>query len=271
MKRLPYLVLLAVCLLLAACGSRKGNEKEAIDLSKKLPGDQMIYGLACDGCTDSVLVFLPNDGGDPVTYNIVQAMRKHQVFGHPEVGDWVGIMLNPKDSTEAIFVVDLDQLKGTWTYQVLPTIRSTATQKEHEIEANLTDSMRALLFVPREYGFTLKRHRAASSVGNVYKGNSLTTEDLVEYPPVPHYTGWVTWNGKIILTRDTADLKTRQRLPEHKIQHDTLEFVYMKDDSLVLRSAGKVISFHRQENARDANKKAQAAAAKQAAADTIKK
>lgn len=152
----------------------------------------------------------------------------------------------------------------------LPTIRATATQKEHEIEANLTDSMRALLFVPREYGFTLKRHRAASSVGNVYKGNSLTTEDLVEYPPVPHYTGWVTWNGKIILTRDTADMKTRQRLPEHKIQHDTLEFVYMKDDSLVLRSAGKVISFHRQENARDANKKAQAAAAKQAAADTIK-
>ena len=269
MKRLPYLVLLSVCLLLAACGSRKGNEKEAIDLSKKLPGDQMIYGLACDGCTDSVLVFLPNDGGDPVTYNVVQAMRKHQVFGHPEVGDWVGIMLNPKDSTEATFVVDLDQLKGTWTYQVLPTIRATATQKEHEIEANLTDSMRALLFVPREYGFTLKRHRAASSVGNVYKGNSLTT--LVEYPPVPHYTGWVTWNGKIILTRDTADMKTRQRLPEHKIQHDTLEFVYMKDDSLVLRSAGKVISFHRQENARDANKKAQAAAAKQAAADTIKK
>lgn len=265
--------MLSVALLLVGCFGRRGmgDDGEAIDKSQKLPGDNMIYGLACDGCTDSVIVFLPNEGGDPVTYQIIGAMTKHQVFGHPEVGDWVGLMLNPKDSTEATLVIDLDQLKGTWTYEVMPTIRERATKSAQEISAELSDSMRALLFVPREYGFTLKRHHAASSVGNVFKGNSLTHEDLVEYPPVPRYTGWHTWNGKLILTRDTVDVISKKRLSEKQIQRDTMSFVYMKEDSLTLRANGKTIGFHRQENAQKANKKAQDAVQKQAALDTIKK
>jgi len=272
MKRLAFIVLLATALVAAGCFNRNaGKEKEAIDNSQKLPGDKMIYGLACDGCTDSVIVFLPNEGGDPVTYNIVSAMGKKQVFGHPEVGDWVGLMLNPKDSTEALMVIDLDQLKGTWTYQVMPVIRELATKSEGQIKAELTDSMRALLFVPREYGFTLKRHHAASSVGMVYKGNSLTTETLVEYPPVPNYTGWVTWNGKLILTRDTVDYSTKKRIAKDKIRRDTMEFVFMQDDSLVLRQYGKNTSYHRQVSAMQANKKAQEAVSKQAAMDTIRK
>ena len=41
-----------------------------VGTSTKIEGDSTRYGLACEGCTDSVLVFLPGTGGDPVTYNI---------------------------------------------------------------------------------------------------------------------------------------------------------------------------------------------------------
>lgn len=156
-----------------ACSSQYNGDKSAIDKTKKAKGDKMEYGLACDGSNDSILVFLPNSGGDPVTYNIVKASKGKKIFGHPETGDWVGIMINPNNQREATMVVDLDQLKGTWTYQVLPTIKESKTKSRQQIEAELTDSMRAILFVPREYGFSLKRHFSASSVGFVYKGNSL--------------------------------------------------------------------------------------------------
>ena len=55
--------------------------------SLKDKGDKAIYGLACMGCTDSVVIMLPNQGGDPVKYNILEANRNRQVFGNIEVGD----------------------------------------------------------------------------------------------------------------------------------------------------------------------------------------
>ena len=270
-KSFITIALTALSLLtLTNCGRGNGQgDKSAIDVSAKLAGDQMIYGLACDGCSDSVIVFLPNEGGDPVTYHIVQAMRNKKVFGKPEIGDWVGLLLNPKDSTEALLVVDLDQLKGTWTYQVMPTLKESATKTERQINAELTDSMRELLFVPREYGFTLKRHRQATSVGRVMRTNSLADESLVEYPPVPNYTSWATWNGKLILTRDTVD-KDRKPLPQSLIQRDTADFLLMHDDTLALRMGGQIIGFHRQESALTANKKANEAVQKQAAKDSIR-
>ena len=271
MKKLMISAVVAAMTMLAACGGMSGEgDKSAIDVSDKLSGDTMIYGLACDGCNDSVIVFLPSEGGDPITYNIVQAMKNKQVFGHPEIGDWLGIILHPKDSTAARMVVDLDQLKGTWTYQVLPTLRESATKSLQQIDAEITDSMRELLFVPREYGFTLKRHHQATTVGMVYRSNSLADESLVEYPPVPRYTGWHTWNGQLILTRDTVDSK-RNPLPPAKIQRDTLGFVMMHGDTLVLQTRQKkIIGFHRQENALKANEKATEAANKQAEKDSIR-
>ena len=246
-----------------ACSSQYNGDKGAIDKTKKAKGDKMEYGLACDGSNDSILVFLPNSGGDPVIYNIVKASKGKKIFGHPETGDWVGIMINPNNQREATMVVDLDQLKGTWTYQVLPTIRESKTKSRQQIEAELTDSMRAILFVPREYGFSLKRHFSASSVGFVYKGNSLEDESLVEYPPVPRYTSWRPYNGKLIITRDTLDAQ-RQRIPDNKVIRDTLDFVFMMDDSLALRVDDTVIGFHRQKSVIEANRKANEAAQKQA-------
>lgn len=268
-----YTYILACCLavmLCAACSSRYKGDKSAIDKTVKAKGDNMIYGLACDGSSDSTIVFLPNTGGDPVTYNIVKAVKEKRVFGHPEIGDWIGLLLNPDNQHEATMIIDLDQLKGTWTYQVMPKLKESKTKSAQQIEAELTDSMRQILFVPREYGFSLKRHFSASSVGFVYKGNSLEDESIVEYPPVPHYTAWHPYNGRLVMTLDTMDAN-RQRLPENKIKYDTLDFVYMQNDSLALRfSNSEIVGFHRQKNVMEANKKANAAAQKQAKKDTIK-
>ena len=271
MKRNLIYGLLATVLIMVACGRKDADktDENAIDVSRKLPGDKLIYGLACDGCSDSAVVFLPNEGGDPVTYNIVRAMRNKQVFGHPEIGDWVALLPNPDKKNEALMVIDLDQLKGTWTYQVMPTLKESAIRTEKQINAELTDSMRELLFVPREYGFTLKRHQQATSVGRVFRANSLSDESIVEYPPVTRYTEWRVFNGKLILTMDTLDA-TMQRLPEKDIQRDTAEFVFMMGDTLALRMNGAVIGLHRQKNAEEANKKANEAAIKLAAKDTIK-
>ena len=32
----------------------------------RLQGDKTIYGLACEGCNDSIVLLLPNDGSDPI-------------------------------------------------------------------------------------------------------------------------------------------------------------------------------------------------------------
>lgn len=264
-------VVVAVILVLTSCGGKDAGtgDKSAIDVSAKLVGDKMIYGLACDGCNDSIIVFLPNEGGDPVIYNIVDAMKNKQVFGAPDIGDWLGLMVNPDDSTVVDMVIDLDQLKGTWTYQVMPTLRENTVKSEKEIISELTDSMRVHLFIPREYGFTLKRHHRASPVGMVYRTNSLADDGLVEYPPVPHYSEWHTWNGMLILTCDTLD-NDKKPLPKSQIQRDTMSFVMMEGDTLALRLGDKVIGFHRQENAMVANKKANDAALQKAKSDSIR-
>lgn len=276
MKKVFFLLIIIGGLILTACVNTPtppANGDEA-KMNAKSESDRMVYGLACDGCSDSVVVILPfndndkSDYSDPVRYNIIKAMKAKKVFGHPEIGDWVGVLLNPKNPREADMVIDLDQLKGTWTYQVLPTLKGMATKTERQIEAELTDSMKEILFVPREYGFTLKRQHQASSVGYVMAANSLSDESLVEYPPVKRFTSWKTVNGKLILTEDTVDAN-RVKIPENKLVHDTMEFVFMHEDSLALRIRGEVIGFHRQKNAIEANKKA-TEIARQAAKDSIK-
>lgn len=274
MNRLLLCVIICFAAVLASCtAEQKANDTSAIDLSKKVPGDSTIYGLACDGCSDSVIVFLPNEGGDPVKYDIVNATKQHRVYGDPEVGDWVALVLDPKNKKVATMVIDLDQLKGTWTYQVLPRIKPSKTKTIAQIEAELTDSMREILFVPREYGFTLMRHQQAREVGRVITGNTLSDETIVEYPQVYPLTGWSIFNGRLVLKGDTTDMR-HKRLRDNQVRRDTCEFVYMLGDSLALNylshGVRTLVGFHRQVNGFVANKKAREAAAKQQKADSIK-
>ena len=71
MKRILYPLFFIVIAFLAACTDVATNgDQGAISDEVRLKGDHTVYGLACDGCSDSVIVVLRNEGGDPVRYNI---------------------------------------------------------------------------------------------------------------------------------------------------------------------------------------------------------
>lgn len=235
-----------------------------ISMSKPAKGDKAIYGLACMGCTDSVVVLLPNAGGDPVRYNILEASRNKQVFGNIEIGDWVCVMPCPDEKNHATMVIDLDKLKATWTYSVMPHLRDVthlSKRQQARILANMPDSIVETYMVPREYGFTLKRMSEARSVGFVMQSTAVEDDSPVEYPEVPQYTEWHAYNGKLILVKGRQEMngivfnKTTTR--------DTLSFVYMRDDSLALKdSKGNIQGYHRKKDANSANAAAKAAAIK---------
>lgn len=266
----------ATCLLLGAtllsC-SETVKEEKAEKTEVKEP-DSMIYGLSCDGSNDSVIVFLPFiEGADPITYNIEDAKAQGHIYGKPEIGDWVGIILNENDSTEAAMVVNLDKLKATWTHEVRPTWKEASKLTARAIRRNfasMPDSLKEAYLVPREYGFTLKRSSKASPVGFVRSSSSLEDDSPVEYPKMKYYSGWKTRNGRLILISTEGPALLAVAAKDDKAQqvamketYDTLDFVFMNEDSLVLRnSANEVVSFHRKDNALTANAKAQAAAQK---------
>lgn len=243
-----------------------------ISMSKPAKGDKAIYGLACMGCSDTAVVLLPNGGGDPIRYNILDATRNHQVFGDIEIGDWICVMpcTDKDDKNGADMVIDLDKLKATWTYQVMPHLRDVthlSKRQQQRILANMPDSIVETYMIPREYGFTLKRMGEARSVGMVATNSSVEDDSPVEYPKVPLYTEWHAYNGKLILVKGRYEFNNV--VFNEKTTYDTLSFVYMKDDSLALRdSRGNIQSYHRKANARTANAAALKAALK--AAEKIK-
>ena len=218
------------------------------------------------GCTDSVVVLLPNSGGDPVRYNILEATRKRQVFGDIEIGDWICVLPTKGEINHASMVVDLDKLKATWTYQVMPHLRDLShltRRQQARILANMPDSIVETYMVPREYGFTLKRMGEARSVGFVMQNSSVEDDSPVEYPEVPQYTEWHAYNGKLLLVKGRYEVQGV--VFNEKPTIDTLTFLYMKDDSLALSdSQGRIYSYHRKANVRDVNAAARAAAEKQA-------
>ena len=275
MKKAFFAALFAA-IMIASCGGEKPAEPAATPAKETAEKDSMIYGLSCDGTNDSVIVLLPFvTGADPVTYNIEVAKANGKVIGQSQIGDWVGVMLNPEDTTEAMMVINLDQLKATWTYEVRPTWKDASKLSARALRRKLgeiPDSMKEAYLVPREYGFTLKRSSVAQPVGRVMRATSLEDDSPVEYPPVKNYTSWKCRNGHLYLTSTegtTPIAKTSEsdgkaaNAPKPKETVDTLEFVMMTQDSLVLkRHNNDVISFHRKENASVANAAAQKAAVK---------
>lgn len=268
MKKILYIISLFISFSVIACTEKPIEQNAA---NKNAEPDSMIYGLSCDGTNDSVVVFLPFiDGADPITYNIEVAKANGMVIGKPQIGDWIGLILNPEDSTEATMVVNLDKLKGTWTYEVRPTWKEASKLSARAIKRNfaeMPDSLKEAYLVPREYGFTLKRSSVATPVGMVRSKSSLEDDSPVEYPKVKYYKGWKTRNGHLILTSvDSMTIATTSQTEnavKQKETYDTLDFVFMADDSLVLRTKkNEIISFHRKANAITANAKAQAAVQK---------
>lgn len=261
-------ILPALCLVAAvvACGSKTDNEQtgEVAKPEQRLKGDMTVYGLACEGCTDSVVVLLPEDCSDPVTYNIIAAKRNGRVLGKLQIGDRIGVVPNKRDTTVADIVVDIDKLQGIWCYIVMPKMRdaqSMSAKMQARMMNAMSDSLKATFFIPREYGFYLKRDWEAQSVGYVQEANSLAEESPVVYPQLGYFVNWHVWNGKFIMTSGTPKMTGDNRIKVVDLKYDTCSIDYLDADSLVLTDADGSRSYYRKDNINDVNKRAKAIAA----------
>ena len=234
MKKTTFLSVLALLAAITACttSSTRPQVNLAIDEQHIQPDDSTRYGLACDGCTDSILVFLPNSGGDPDTFNILEASLNHRIYGRPNVGDRVAIVINHEDSTTADMLINLDRLTGEWTYEVMPELRQRAGAEKagHERHAALPDSFRKKFMVPRQLGFVLNADGTARGVSTVPR-TQMGTDSPVKYPRQKHYREWRILNGQLLLNEAATDSLGQLRV----VSIDTAQFVLMRRDTLVLR------------------------------------
>ena len=246
MKKIIYFMALAA-LLTAACGRQTPKEAtgETIGQRENLPGDSTLYGLACDGCSDSLLVLLPYGAENLDTFDIIDAFQQHRIYGMPHVGDEIAVIVNPQDSEEVLTVVNLETLKGTWCYMVTPTLRHANDMPERmrrRMTTGMHDSVRRQLFAPREYVLRLKRDYTAMASGGGH-GTSANNMSPVAFPPVRHYTEWHLYNGRLVLKADTIKgLTTEGAEPVV----DTAEICLLMRDSLVLRFADGERCYYRQ-------------------------
>ena len=251
MKRL-ILLAAAATLLTVACSTKQEQPAtdvadDAISLKKNLPGDSALYGLACDGCTDSVLVFLRYSGGDPDTFDIINAFQQHRIFGQPRIGDELAVIINPEDRDEALSVVNMEMLKGEWGYQVLPQLRSAESLRkrmQRRMIERIPDSLRQLMLTPREYSLRLKRDYTVNVRGGMRRRT--TTDDMspVEYPALKRYTDWYFYNGMLILKADTiAGISKDGDVPDT----DTARICLLTPDSLILDFSDHTQEYYRKE------------------------
>lgn len=248
---------------LVSCNTKEMKDAEKPAYTVRLQGDSAVYGLACDGCNDTIVVVLPEDNSDPVTYNIMEAKRRKRVLGKVQIGDRLCIVLNKKNKKKADVVVDIDKLAGIWCYIVMPKMRDAgqmSAKAQARIMNNMSDSLKETYLIPREYGFYLKRDWIASSVGYVDDNNALAQESPVEYPPLGYFTAWHLWNGMLVITSGTPSSKNNGQIDVKSLQNDTCSIDYLYGDSLVLSSDGVSRSYYRKENINDVNRRAQAVA-----------
>lgn len=229
---------------MTGCGSKsdKANTddmQDIVEIRENVPGDSTLYGLACDGCTDSVVVILPYSGGDPDTFDIVNAARDNRIFGEPRIGSRLALNINPAKRDEAQQLIVLDDLEQQWRIKVMP-----------EIIGEQPDSVVKQLMVPHEYSYLLKSNNQMRTIGNIYPAGTSDEQKPVEYPTITQYNKWSIYNGKLILAFDMQNIITAGNdtlQPNASIVSDTAEIVYMTADSLVLRINNKLKEFYRSE------------------------
>ena len=253
MKR-TFFILFSLVLLFAACGhsgNNNGDEQTAGDslsqnpFTKQLEGDSTIYGLACEGSNDSILVIMTSINSDPDTIDILDARINRRVFGRPDIGDQVAISINPDRKSVADIVINIDRLKGEWCYQVMPTLRHRvgATDGAVQLPPDFPDSLRQKWFQPREYGFELRRDNTVRPIG-VQRNEAERQPGPVEYPTLKRYRQWHIYNGHILLSEARRDTSGNQQI----ISTDTADIVFMRRDTLQLRFADHEQGYYRRSN-----------------------
>ena len=248
---------------IVSCDTKEAKDAETPAYTVRLQGDNAVYGLACDGCNDTVVVVLPEDNSDPVTYNIMDAKRRKRIMGKIQIGDRLCIVLNKKNKKKVDVVVDIDKLAGIWCYIVMPKMRDAgqlSAKAQARMMENMSDSLKETYLIPREYGFYLKRDWIASSVGYVDDTNALAQESPVEYPPLGYFTAWHMWNGMLVITSGSPSSKNSKQKKSQTLQNDTCSIDYLNGDSLVLSSDGISRSYYKKENINDVNLRAKAVA-----------
>lgn len=242
------IVILSATLFMAACTTIPNQQAEeevthAYNVEQPIPGDTTIYGLACEGCTDSTLIFLPFSGGDPDTIDILNARVQRRVFGRPEIGDQIAILLSAANKYEADMVINIDRLQGEWCYQVMPRLRPRAGVSADSIvqlPPDFPDSLRQKWFQPREYGIELRRDYTARPIGRE-RGNRERDNGPVVYPKLKRYGKWHIYNGHILLYETRRDTLGIQQV----IGTDTADIVFMRRDTLLLRFANNEQGYYR--------------------------
>ena len=196
LKTTSLFVLLPMFLLFIACGKTEIMQemKETTNIKSYVSkGDTMLYGLACDGCSDSVLVFLPDSGGDPINYSILEARLNHQVFGRPRIGDRMAVLVDTANPKALMLAINMEQVNGTWYYEEMPQPRhrtavpssntNEGEQQMSEEDRQRRDSFIQTYMVPREYSYTFKRDQTVNTQGGPPRSSSLDRNTPVEYPP----------------------------------------------------------------------------------------
>lgn len=253
-------VLVAAIIVLGGCKNKskqKEDDSQAVSM-KHYAGDNTVYGLTCEGSTDSVLMLLPLDGSDPVKYNIIRARRLKRVLGTPHTGDWTAVVVNAADSLVADEVLDLDDLQGIWCYIVFPKLRSVDLddrRAQARAIAALPDSIKELYIIPREYGFTMQRNGVSQSVGYVSENTTLGEESPVVYPQLGYFVEWHIWNGQLVIGSEDVSTPAGKD-GKRKVQYDTCRVDYLDGDSLVLSSDGVSRSYYRKSDLKEVNVKA---------------
>ncbi|MBR4921010.1 MAG: hypothetical protein IKZ62_06835 [Prevotella sp.] len=233
------IALFVLMLLIVSCGHkkpRKNDIAEPISTQQNLPGDSTLYGLACDGSTDSILVFLPYSGVNPDTFDIINAFQEHHIYGRPHIGDELAVILNPEDKAEVLMIVNIEALKGQWCYQVMPTFKhidKMPQKMQRRMMERIPDSVKQKMIVPREYGFRLKRGYSAQAIGGRQRRTSTDDMSPVEYPRLRRYAEWRLYNGRLILTTDSIRIPNSSK--RGKPEQDTADIVYLRRDTLILK------------------------------------
>lgn len=226
---------------LIGCGQQNPADSDESVPAQALydPADKTIYALACDGCNDTVLVYLrlPFDGSDPDTLQVLNASKQHRVMGMPHVGDKMAILRCEDDTTLADLVIVTEQLHGQWCYEVYPALRRRAGMEGQPpaAESESADSLKKMLNTPREYGYVFKSDNMMFTLGAQFQRASSDDMSPVEYPKVEFYNEWKIFNGRLVMLRTKTDSLGVMNI----LASDTADVVSLRPDSLVLRMHGE--------------------------------
>lgn len=244
-----FLIIGAV-LLTCACGS-KHDERAAAGVADSLaivpntlPGDSTIYGIACDGCNDTILIYLPTISADPDTMNILAASKQHQVFGRMKIGDVIAIIPNASNPKVGDMVVNVEALKGRWCFLAAPTLRERAGMSSSE-RANHSlkrDSVLRSILQPREFGIELKGENTARPISSISYSIATDENSPVVYPKIKRYRRWHLYNGKLILSETSRDSLGNVFITSS----DTAALLLLRPDTMALKFKDRVQGYYSQ-------------------------